>query len=620
MALSADVDSLRSDLDKAQTTTASATAGMETHTTRMGGVMQGVFQGVGQGIVGLAADALQGTLSYLKDSIAAASDMGETTSKIGVLFGDSSGKLLAWAETADTALGQSKQQALDAAANFATFGKAAGLSGEDLNTFSTGFVGLASDLASFNNTTPEQAIEAIGAALRGESEPLRAYGVLLDDASMRQKALELGLISTTKEALTPQQKVLAAQALIYQQTSAAQGDFARTSGGLANQQRILEAQMTNLKATVGTAFLPIWLTLTSVLNEIAQAVLPPLAEFFQTTLAPVIAEVADVVGNFISAIIDAGINSSETQEALSLFPESLQPVIRFVLQAIDAFMSLSSNVGSFVSTAMGWFGQLGQSVDEDGTGPMSYFGTWINENMPRIQAIIQNILGAIQSFWESHGEQIMSVVNQYLSVVMQMVDTVMKTILDLVTLVLQLMNGEWDAAGTTLQGIVTRLWDTIKAMFSFYLDTIKALITNIDWWSLGSNIMQGIANGIASGAQWILDAARNAAWNAYEAAKRALGISSPSRVTERGIGLPFVQGIAKGIQGEMGKLNVDVNAGLTGLMAGVSLPQMAAVPTSGGRAINISIANTFNGPADASTVELGTQNGVRAALRAAGLM
>jgi hypothetical protein len=47
---------------------------------------------------------------------------------------------------------------------------------------------------------------------------LRQYGVLLDDASLRQAALELGIISTTKNALTPQQKVLAAQALIYKQT------------------------------------------------------------------------------------------------------------------------------------------------------------------------------------------------------------------------------------------------------------------------------------------------------------------------------------------------------------------------------------------------------------------
>ena len=73
--------------------------------------------------------------------------------------------------------------------------------------------------------------------------------------TLRQKALELGITSTTKDALTPQQKVLAAQAAIFDQTSAAQGDFARTSGGLANQQRILGAQVENLKARLGQALL-----------------------------------------------------------------------------------------------------------------------------------------------------------------------------------------------------------------------------------------------------------------------------------------------------------------------------------------------------------------------------
>jgi len=67
----------------------------------------------------------------------------------------------------------------------------------------------------------------------------------------------MGIISSTKEALTPQQKVLAASELILKQTSAAQGDFARTSGGLANQQRILLAEIKNIAVEFGTSFLPI---------------------------------------------------------------------------------------------------------------------------------------------------------------------------------------------------------------------------------------------------------------------------------------------------------------------------------------------------------------------------
>jgi hypothetical protein len=207
--------------------------------------------------VGVAAKGFSIAGGFINAATDAASNMEETLSKTSVLFGQNATEIVKFAEGAAQGLGQSKQQALDAATTFATFGKAAGLAGSDLTGFSTGFVSLASDLASFNNTTPEQAINAIGSALRGESEPLRAYGVLLDDATLKNAALELGLISTTKNALTPQQKVLAAQKVIYEQTGAAQGDFARTSDGLANSQRILEAEQANLNTNLGKTFLPV---------------------------------------------------------------------------------------------------------------------------------------------------------------------------------------------------------------------------------------------------------------------------------------------------------------------------------------------------------------------------
>ena len=207
--------------------------------------------------VGVAAKGFSVAGNFINETTDAASNLEETLSKTNVLFGKSAAEVVKFAEGAAKGLGQSKQQALDAATTFATFGKAAGLAGSDLTSFSTDFVGLASDLASFNNTSPEQAINAIGSALRGESEPLRAYGVLLNDAALRQAALELGIVKTTKDALTPQQKVLAAQKVIYEQTTAAQGDFARTSDGLANSTRILEAEQANLNSNIGTTFLPI---------------------------------------------------------------------------------------------------------------------------------------------------------------------------------------------------------------------------------------------------------------------------------------------------------------------------------------------------------------------------
>ena len=215
--------------------------------------------------LGAAAGAM--AIKIGKDAIGAASDFAEEISKAKVIFGDASKEIEAFAETAADSLGQSKKQAVSAASNFATLGKAAGLTGKDLSKFSIGFVRLASDLASFNNTSPEEAIQAIGAALRGEAEPIRKYGILLNDATLKNEALALGLIKSTKEALSPANKVLAAQAAIYKQTSDAQGDFAKTSDGLANSQRILAANIEDVKTTLGESLLPVALNFSDFLKN-----------------------------------------------------------------------------------------------------------------------------------------------------------------------------------------------------------------------------------------------------------------------------------------------------------------------------------------------------------------
>ena len=212
-----------------------------------------------------------------KDSIQAASDLNESITKTQVIFGDASKEIVAFSKTTAKSLGISQKQALDAASTFATFGKAAGLTGKNLTSFSTDLTKLSSDFASFFNTNPEDAIQAIGAALRGESEPIRRYGVLLNDATLKAEAMKMGLYNGTG-ALDQQARVLAAYQVILNQTKDAQGDFARTSDGLANQQRILSASIENAKASLGEAFLPIAVRFVAYLNN---------------TLIPIITEVAN---------------------------------------------------------------------------------------------------------------------------------------------------------------------------------------------------------------------------------------------------------------------------------------------------------------------------------------
>jgi hypothetical protein len=304
------------------------------------------------GTFGLAAGAAS-VAQFAKASIDAASDLEEVRNKTRVVFGESSKSIEDFAKGSAENLGVAQDKALEAAANFAIFGKAAGLSGDGLTGFSTRLTTLASDLASFNNTSPEDAITAISAALRGESEPIRQYGVLLDDATLKQEALAQGLIKTTTQALTPQQRVLAAQAQILKQTSDAQGDFARTSDGLANSQRILSANIRDTQASLGATLIPVFEVLTTQLTKTTALT----GEFARALTAQ--GEASDDAADggmslkeaFVNILPPLGIAVKATQEfdkALGETGTGITSVVKLDKTLIEV---LKENIASFKATA-----------------------------------------------------------------------------------------------------------------------------------------------------------------------------------------------------------------------------------------------------------------------------
>jgi hypothetical protein len=276
-------------------------------------------------------------------AISAASDLGENLSKVNVIFGEGAAEVEKFAASAAKSLGQSKNAVLTAAGTFGTFGKAAGLSGKELAGFSNDFTALASDLASFNNTTPEQAVQAIGAALRGESEPLRQYGVLLNDAALKAAALELGIYEGSG-ALTDQQKILAAQKVIFEKTTDAQGDFARTSDGLANSQRTLTAQMDNLQVSIGQALLPV-----------VEAILPLVQRFaaWAANNPKTFLIIAGAIGAVAAAIVAT--NIAMALNPFSLIAAGVALLIVGLVTAYNKFEWFRDGINLIVNTVIGFF-------------------------------------------------------------------------------------------------------------------------------------------------------------------------------------------------------------------------------------------------------------------------
>lgn len=200
-------------------------------------------------------------------AVSAASDFEESLTKVGVVFDKNSEQVIKWSETSASAFGISQQQALEAAGTYGNLFSAMGITAEATTDMSTNLVELAADLASFNNMNPEEVLLKLQSGLVGQAMPLRALGVNLSAAETELRAFEMGLADAEGE-LSVAALAQARYAIILEQTSLAQGDFQRTSEGMANQSRILKAELSDLTAGIGADLLPIALQLVGAVRSV----------------------------------------------------------------------------------------------------------------------------------------------------------------------------------------------------------------------------------------------------------------------------------------------------------------------------------------------------------------
>jgi len=229
----------------------------------------------GQSMMGFGAKMTLGITAPVlfagKAVFDAASNMQESMGKVGVVFGEASDEVVAWSKNSAKSLGLSQQSALEAAGTYGNLFQAFGLNKGKSKEMSTSLVELAADLASFNNTSTDDALLALRSGLSGETEPLKKFGIALSDVRLKEEAMSLGLIKSTKDALNPAAKAQASYSLIMKDSTLAQGDFARTSDGAANKQRILKAQFDNAKTSIGQGLLPVATKLFGVFGNLIGA-------------------------------------------------------------------------------------------------------------------------------------------------------------------------------------------------------------------------------------------------------------------------------------------------------------------------------------------------------------
>jgi len=229
--------------------------------------------------IGVAFGAAQ-IVSFGKDAVMASSNMAESLSKVRVVFGEGAAEVEKFGKSAADNLGISNQAALEATGTYGNLFQAFGLGQGESQKMSTSLVQLAADMASFNNTSVDDAILALRSGLSGETEPLKKFGVALSEVRLKTEAMAMGLIKSTTGALTPAIKAQASYSLILKDTKLAQGDYARTADGTANTMKTLQARFQDAKVAVGDALMPAFRGLLGILNLLVP-VLTAIGNFFK---------------------------------------------------------------------------------------------------------------------------------------------------------------------------------------------------------------------------------------------------------------------------------------------------------------------------------------------------
>jgi hypothetical protein len=248
-----------------------------------------------------AALSVRAVTDFAKSSINAASDLEESLNALSVSYGDASEGIAKLGEDAATRLGVTQSAFNAAAVRFSAFADRIVGEGGDVGEFVDDITTRAADFASVFNIDVAEALQVFQSGLSGEAEPLKRFGINLLQSEVQAYALEQGLISVG-EQMTEDIKTQARYGLLMQETAKTQGDFANTSDGLANSQRILSANFEDMQATVGGALLPAFAALSAGLLPVVEQLGPVLGEAVES-LTPALEDLAGQIPGLLTSFM-----------------------------------------------------------------------------------------------------------------------------------------------------------------------------------------------------------------------------------------------------------------------------------------------------------------------------
>lgn len=521
--------------------------------------------GIKAGQAGTSLRAIMSRMAKPTDEVEAA------MKKLGISLTDSQGNMKSLNEVmTDLRNGFSGLSEAEAAQMAAAIGGQEAMSGllAIVNASDEDFEKLESAIYSCDGTASQMA-ETMGNNLKGQLTFLKSSA----------EALGLELYESIQEPLTDIAKTGIEE--LNKLTEAFKQDGA--SGLITAGSEIiadLVTGMINQTPKVIDTALTICDSMLSAFSESAPTLLSAGKELFQYLLdgmnqmtqeAPAItAHATELVSSLISGIqeaapqmLTAGVEllASFAQGIAEQLPELVPQALGMVVTLADAIISnlptiIDAGISLLKGLAQGIVNSLPLLITE---GPRiindfadaiySGLGKLILTGLDMLKSLIQGLWDNRGLLLENAGEILLAFINIFsLSKLVSLGKSLMTSMSNGIKGMLPNMT----SAG---KQVLTNLVNGIKSLAAHPVTTIKGIITNIkgaftsiDWGSIGKNIISGIASGIKRFAGTIVDAAKAAAGSALSAAKKALGIHSPSTVFRDQIGKNMALGMGVGFE------------------------------------------------------------------------
>lgn len=254
------------ELKKVQQQTQKATNAVQKQTEKI----KSAFGKVGKAVA--LAFSVTAIISFGKSCIELGSDLAEVQNVVDVTFGAMSETINRFARDALEEFGLSETSAKKYTSTMGAMLKSMGFTTQAAADMSMELTGLAADMASFYNLDSEVAFEKIRAGISGETEPLKQLGINLSVANLEAYALSQGM-TKAYSSMSQQEQALLRYNYLLSVTADAQGDFARTSDGWANQVRVLTERFNALKAAIGQGLIAVLTPVIRVLNNLLAKIL-----------------------------------------------------------------------------------------------------------------------------------------------------------------------------------------------------------------------------------------------------------------------------------------------------------------------------------------------------------